>query len=592
MCGLIITDRLGKQLNHLQGELYFLALRPLKVAETSFVKSCGIKRYYLPTLTDQESSSFFQEFDRFWDQLVKPFPETHQFWRNCVSSKMQEWEHSSAYLALILFVLTCRRKELPFHLIIITSNITEEQLFLDWGLENGYPIKCVHALTKPNWVRKILQEGLNIRNFVYVSLIYIYKKWISPKITIQPLNSSKTILISSLLYPNSWPDNSYRDPFFGKIHTDLKVNGGYNVIFLCDALAGFRKAVALSEQDTTSTVYFPESLISLSELLALLWQQLTKKLKIGEVLFGGVDFSMLIGWNYRRTYGSFNFGAEVYFRAIGNLMKQYSFSNLIQLYEGNVFERGCIQAFRQKSAAPVIGYAHGVIYPINLKLRFSNIDLKQQPQPDYYACLGEENKSLLKDIGRRQSSRVRAGCTWRAIPNQGNSEDIEKTEKIVLVALDGVRSTIAIIDWLFEYSGELSEFRFLLRAHPNVPIKSLLSQTLFDKPANFEFSLSSLNDDFRKCFCVIYRQSSVGAQAILNGVPAIHLAIDTPLSCDPLMRVKNVKKVRIVRELQQELQFLLGLGENEKLDHLKDAVVYINDYFMPPNTENLLHFLP
>ena len=85
------------------------------------------------------------------------------------------------------------------------------------------------------------------------------------------------------------------------------------------------------------------------------------------------------------------------------------------------------------------------------------------------------------------------------------------------------------------------DYKIRLRGHPNVPLEKLLAQCINALPDNFHLSNNDLKADIENSFCVIYRQSSVGIQALMNGVPAIHLNIDAPLSCDPIMDLEVCK---------------------------------------------------
>ena len=102
---LIITDRLHKAVI-VGGKIpRLISMRSLAKKEVVLARKLGIRRYYMQSLKEAESAEFFKELDTFWDQVIKPFGFDHPFWRNAVSSKMQEWERSAAYLMLTLFAI-------------------------------------------------------------------------------------------------------------------------------------------------------------------------------------------------------------------------------------------------------------------------------------------------------------------------------------------------------------------------------------------------------------------------------------------------------------------------------------------------------
>jgi hypothetical protein len=125
-----------------------------------------------------------------------------------------------------------------------------------------------------------------------------------------------------------------------------------------------------------------------------------------------------------------------------------------------------------------------------------------------------------------------------------------------------------------------------------VPIDKLLEQCLGDVPDNFYISDGNLKDDIESSFCVLYRQTSVGLQALINGVPVIHLAIDAPLICDPIENFKAFKwTVRSSTELYTALQEIRALNKEQKNEAMVYARRYAEKYFARPNDDNMQKFL-
>jgi hypothetical protein len=133
----------------------------------------------------------------------------------------------------------------------------------------------------------------------------------------------------------------------------------------------------------------------------------------------------------------------------------------------------------------------------------------------------------------------------------------------------------------------------VLRAHPNVPLERLLGQCLNDLPDHFRRSDDDLETDIDRCFCVIYRQTSVGLQALMNGIPVIHLAIDAPLPCDPIMNLRSSKwTVSTPEGLLAAVQEIVLLDARKIEEGVGAAKEYANDYFALPNEWNLQAFMP
>lgn len=590
MVELIITNRLNRRMIKYKSLPQLISMRPLTKKEIVLARKSGIRRFYLPSLSKTESAEFFNEFDKFWDQVVKPFGPDHAFWRNVVSSKMQDWERSAAYLALILFTLAKKTaKESPF-IAIVCSSLEEEDVCEKWGKKMGWKVYRRPYLSLPYWSRRIFQEIRNLKNFLYMFSICFHRKCFSqkykPKI---PLMNSK-ILIASLLYNSCFKNGKYVDPFFGILHNIIKQNGN-SVTYLCYPLSNFRESARKASECTEVSILLPYSAISWSELILLILKVFIRRIRLPRTNFLECDFSSLIEWNAHRFDFFYNFHSEIYYAAVNKLCKNEHFDRLIQLYEGNCFERGCIQAFRKYSSGLIVGYSHAVVFPLNLKIRLTENEKAQKPEPDVFVSTGPETKRLMEKIGKRESSRIYSACSLRNIPVLDVTKTARRAQSDILVAFDGVWGCVTVLDWLIEQTEILKEYKVRLRGHPNVPIKTLLDHCLYDIPDNFYLSYGDLKVDIESSFCVIYRQTSVGIQSLMNGVPVIHLDIDAPLPCDPIMNLKASKwTVRTPEELLAALQEIYSLKEERKIKLINIAKKYAKDYFAAPDDKNIRKF--
>ena len=591
MIELIITDRLHKGLIIQDKSLRLIATRKLYAKEITLAKKNGIGRYYIPTLNEDESADFFKEFDRFWDQVVKSFGHDHLFWRNVVSSKMQEWERSATYLTLLLFTLLRKATKESQCVVIVCSSLEEEDVCCKWARKMGWKVQKKPYLSFPRWVRRIFQEIGNLKSFLRMFSICLYRKCFSPEYKPNTDITEPRILIVSLSYTSCFNFGRYQDHFFGSLHKIIKENGN-STTYLCGPLDSFRESSKKVRECSEVSILIPYSIITWSELILLVLKVFLTRVCLPQTNFCGCDFSKLLMWNARRFEYFFNFDSAVYYKAVKRLCKNEQFDRLIQLYEGNVFERGCIQAFRKYGSGVILGYSHAVIYPLNLKMRMTENEKVMKPEPDFIVCTGNENKRLMVHVGNRNPSNIHSGCSLRDIPVLNGAAMTHPVESNILFALDGVTGCTTVLDWLMEYSEALKDYKVKLRGHPNVPIKTLLKQCLHDMPNNFYLSDGDLKEDIINSFCVIYRQTSVGIQALMNGVPAIHLEIDAPLACDPIMALKNGRWVaRTPEELSNALHEICSLNSKRKTEILSIARNCLKDYFTFPDEKNVMNFL-
>ena len=129
-----------------------------------------------------------------------------------------------------------------------------------------------------------------------------------------------------------------------------------------------------------------------------------------------------------------------------------------------------------------------------------------------------------------------------------------------------------------------------VRPHPNVGGERLFGQCPHYRAGLFRVSERPLADDLKDAFCVIYRQSSVGIQALMNGIPVIYLNVDQPLGGDPLdqagpgwMVVEDADALRMALARVPDARRVLSL--------MGDASKIAERYFAAPSAALLRPFL-
>jgi len=591
---LLLVQKLKKKYFANEASSYrLISNRQLTFKEVAIAREIGISRYYLPSLNDHEVREFFQEFDKFWDKVIQPFDQEHFFWRNSISSKMQDWERSAGYLSVILFALSCKNTHKSEKLVIICASLEEEEIWEQWASKNGWNITNTDK-KYPIIFRRLKQEIGNYVAFGRKCIRCFLRKYYcrtKPVSDVSNLDETTNLIISQF-YPQSFEGKTYRDPFFGTLHKNY-LNDGHPCVFLSDCLAPInRNIVRKAEECSDAKVFIPYSLLSFFELGRILFSLFTKRIKINPSFFIGVDFSKLLAWNSRRFTHYWNIHSELYYEAIRKICSKNHFHRFVLMYEGNVFERGCIQAIRQLSDSQIIGYSHGVIYRSNLKLRLTDQEKLRKPEPDKIVCTGTHSKAFLADVGNRDNEDLYGGCSLRDIPVAFKNSERQISSKMILIALDGALTTVTVLDWLIEHRKVFEGYNICLRAHPNVPIDKIMDQCLQLMPKCFVISRSTLEEDIKRSLCVVYRHTSIGIQALLNDIPVIHLAIDSPISGDPIQEMHKSKWiVHTLEELKCAIEEIAALVPLKRTTLLNEAKNLVKDYLSSPTKDKLSQFI-
>lgn len=557
----------------------YYSSRKLSAKEIHIARSYKIRRYDLTSLDDLHRKSFFANLDLFWDDVLKYHGKNPYFWRNCVSSKMQEWEESVGYLALVLFALSVARFEKDSELIVLPDSVEEAEVWRNWALTRKWTVISYGF----GWTKHLRQGAENILRFGLIFIRSIYKKLSAPPVKRSVRDGA--FLLATMYYQQALREKKYEDLFFGRIHDEI-ARYGRDVFYLGDAIDAFRRedAAFFGKEGRPVSIY---SMLSWRDIFAGIWVVLTRAPRFSNVFFCDVDMSRLLSWHARRFRYDFTLTAEYFHRAVRRACRRYDFTKMLYAYEGNVYERAAIQAFREESFASIDAYSHAVLYPLNLKLRASPSEEELAPEPDRYLVCSKHACDILHQIRGVKTAMISA-CSLRSIPQSG---DIKKSDGAnVLVVLDGVWSTIVVLDWLYQNADVFKGRPVVVRPHPNVSWDSLIRQCPNYQEGVFSLSHRSLKDELEGAFCVLYRQSSVGIQALMHGIPAIHLKVDQPLSGDP---IKDIELGRMV------VTDALGLSKalsrvaavrRETLFAGRDARSFAAGYFTPPRPELLQFF--
>ncbi len=571
----------------------FIAFRNLANPEIALARKSGAKRLYLPEFEPKDVALFYSEFDKFWDNLTSRFNSGHEFWRNSLSSKMQEWEFSLGYFCLVLFYLELNKQSIDFRIIVICGSYEMLEVCLAWARKNSIAHNVYYKNGK--YISHLSQFFKNAFFFFSRAGYILYKKRVlGVKPRPKMVTSGKSVLIASLFYESSFKAEGYDDPFFGRLHVRFK-EMGYDCVYLCESLS--KPSFALGnkiKRCAEAMVYTPYELLSWLDMFKLLFVIFTRRIAFSPAAFLGIDFSLLARHYSVSFEESFNFNSELYFSAVKKLCWRENFERMLVTFEGNVHERACQQAFNLAlPGRKIMGYSHGVIYPLNLKLRLSSRENLARPEPDVFIGTGARSSRLLEEICGRPAEKIRAGCLLKKfIPNNDDlSPRAAKSDRITVV-LDGMNSAVAFLDYLFENSFLFNAYKVLLRFHPNIDKARCLARCVNFMPNNFSVSGNSLEDDIKESFCVLYRHSSVGIQANLWGVPAVHVSVDCPLSGDPIEGVDEYKwAAHTPRELDSIIRELFKMSAREKLEKLSLAYDVLRGAFIGENAESFCSFI-
>jgi len=291
--------------------------------------------------------------------------------------------------------------------------------------------------------------------------------------------------------------------------------------------------------------------------------------------------------------------AELLSLAMQTLTKKANVERIIFIYEGNFWERLVIKRVKKSSPKTIlIGHQHNVLCPAALNyFPYEGEEKIQDLWPTKIITTGNFTLETLSNFGSYPQDVLISGCALR-YKESLETKNITPNPftKTLLVALEGCLDSLCLIDYILNQSDYLKDYQIIIRTHPMLPkeIIQVKNKYNLDKYRNISFSTTpSLLEEVKKSGAVLYWGTTVALEAILQGVPIIHLTNDFDLlSPDPLFNLFSYKWIITHNDnLNETLNLIKNLEPNLKEKLLSDALRHIDQYFHPVNQQCLMQFI-
>lgn len=284
-------------------------------------------------------------------------------------------------------------------------------------------------------------------------------------------------------------------------------------------------------------------------------------------------------------------------RSLDRLLRRNPGARVIQLFEGNPWERAVMHAARRaEPARHVTGYLHCAVVPAHLKLRMSAADVAVSPLPDRIVCTGPEARAALLAVGAYPPTLVESGCALRATGLGGVPRD-EPPDRLttVLVLLEGITTMVDLLRVVAAAAAELPpDVRVVLRPHPTLPLDHLspLAGVAVGGSARLQPSTSrALVDDLEAADAVVYQGTTAALSAGWYGIPLVHVDAGDVLDDDPLFLCRHLS--RTVRTAAELAEALLSSSMHDPVEFRIEAAAlreYVDGYLAQPDDDRLRAF--
>lgn len=451
------------------------------------------------------------------------------------------------------------------------------------------------------------QNGVSsARCFINIFFVYplmgIYRKYLAHKYLDKRIKNEvkpqeKYYVLRSWFYDKSISSNmDYADSYFGGLPQYL-VHRHKNLIVIAGIMGNSSVLIKKMAKCEDILIIPQEYFIRYLDYILIPIKTFLNRIKIDtRCILGGVDVTDLIKEELKRNYRIFEIKSNIiYYYYIKRLIEQINIDTFVFTFENHSWEKMSVLAFKKYSPkTKTIGYQHASISKSYLNFFPSEFEKAIIPLPDKIISLGTETKRILEKYGRYPEDRIRVGCALRFEYLHNSKKFDRKKRNFIFVPLTISKyESTKLINFIHNSLSADKKYKVILRSHPATPFSGIEKELGFKLSENFQASTNvSMLDDFEKSDIVLYTGTTVCMEALMMGLPVIHIDLGEPISVDPLFGCDYLKwTVKHPDELIPAIDDIYNLDEDEFKHQQKLARKYVENYFLPVTDERMEEFL-
>ncbi len=427
-------------------------------------------------------------------------------------------------------------------------------------------------IAKANINKKVIQKKKKSKKKGY----YVLRTWFDER-TIKTLKNLK-------------------DPYFGVLLKYL-VKKNKSVILLAGILGNYSTLVKkIDPVKNENLIIIPENYFSkIRDYFLSIFLTIFLKFKMKTpIFFCGIEVSPLILDEFNK-YHPFkvieNILCGIYIKRLASALDIEYF---LYTFENHSWEKMTICYLRKVSPkTKIIGYQHARVMKSLLNYYPSKYERGLLPLPDKIITVGNHPKRILKKYGCYNDGLILPGCALRYEYLYRDSILTRNFSKKILVPLTiSIEESVEIINFVQEGVKE-TEYIPIYRCHPVVSFDSIKAKFDNNIKGKYEVSLdNSLIKDLKNCGQLIYTVTTVCMEALMLGLPVIHIDLKEPINGDPLFECDFLRwVVKKPKEISKVLDEIKNQNDEQFLSQQKAARDYLKEYFKEVNDENLEVFL-
>lgn len=540
---------------------------------------------------------FAKEYIDFIGRLNKDYNSIY-WWANSISHKgtFVSDLHLEVYYYYCLVSLIERRNG---NYIILSRDFVLNNSVKKYCEENGIECRISGANKKKSVVTHLRRCFLSSVNFLFDG--WMRKIWVrvylGKGIKKAIRKNSPSYILRSWIQSRSFVNDKYVDLFFGRLPEFLKQKGVEPVI-LAGILNDYKKLISKINRVKDFLIIPQEYFVGYLDYVKVIMRNIANRPKIKKaILFHQLDVADLVIACLEKDYeyGEVNKNL-IYFYYIKGLLKRARPYNFLFTFEGQAWERMSILALRRYSPfTKIIGYAHSSITKNWLGYFYSKEEKDIAILPDRIVTVGEEPRIILDSNGNYgNNTKIRDGCALR-YEHLFKKDKLKRNGRKDILAAFSINQqySLKLFEFLYEALGGRQEYKVILRPHPFAPLEAMIKSWGMSLCNNFTISKTlQIEEDLQKVSMVIYIDTTLSIEALMCGMPIIHLDFKEPASPDPLFKLNSLKwTVSNKDELFKAINDVYAMNHEEYLEKYNKAISYLKRYFYPVEEKYLQEFI-
>ena len=548
----------------------------------------GIPKFNISDELQQTAKDFRQKYIDYVGELI---PKTDQFfwWLTSVSEK--NFHVSSLFLYLCYLDIAIKYTEKTSKNLIIISESRALLSVIETNLKTKSNVNIIFVREPYSQKLNAIQENI----LFLVRIFYFVVRWICRYFLSRLFGilrgrkneryeeERKTILHSWVDKRSLAKGEDYQEIYLGSLGTDLKQRH-QPIIYLIDVLPTvFFPSALLNLIYKKDDLYIMEEFLPFMEIFRAViecyvkYPILEKIPKFGTYNIETIVIDELIS-DRKNTRA-----AQAYFCYIigKQLSKKFGMRMFIYSFENLMWEKMfCLALSESSPSTKKIAYQHVLPCPMYTFYSVSEFEKKAIPLPDLILTNGVKGKNSLNESGFSALKIIVIGhLRFKSLSKKRTERKKEKTVAVLIPTSASINESVEILCKSIMAFLDKNNFEVIVKFHPTLPIQKIL-KSLPMLPSNFSIREDPSDSLLNQIDVVVYSSSSVAAEAVAKGIPAVHVKSDYWIDTNILDGVDFIPSVSTSEKLYKCVYAVNSRGflTHEESDRVTNDLFASLDY--------------